>query len=142
MKTGARSCKTGRSFSAHRNLLQFHHLCPSRHIDRYLHSPQEKASSNYHLPFLSSYILLVKAQPTLMRPLTGHHLSHLFPTPCTCSPYAYSVIAETQSEEGICCFVRNAKFPVTAILEASDLCAVEGCPFFPEMLVRLWYVLL
>jgi len=86
--------------SCHSNLLQFHHLCPSRRMDRCLHLWQEKALSNYHLPFISSHTLLVKARPTLMPRLTGHHLPHLFPTPYTCSPYDYSVIAETQPEKG------------------------------------------
>lgn len=49
-------------FSSHRSLLQFHHLCPSSQIDRCLHPPQEKASSNYHLPFLHTHSWLMLSQ--------------------------------------------------------------------------------
>lgn len=122
----------------HRNLFPFHCLCSPRHIDKCLHPPQEKGSSNFYfiyfyfycyLAFLASYIFLVKTQLTLMPPLMGHHLPCLFPSPCTCRPHDYA-IAVPWPKEGHLWFHWKWRVSALPILGFSNHCSVEHCLSF------------
>lgn len=106
-------------------------------MKRCLQPPQEKTLSNF-IFFLHTYFWLRLSKLwclpwwDIIFLSCFQHLTPVIPMPV--------LWLQKQSEKGICCFVGNAKFPVTSILEVSDYCCVEGCSSIPEMLVSFWYV--